>query len=143
MKEAELPIIEVSLVLSSRTIETTKITELVRMSPTEERDMNDWPNVIKNNTKLPEELKPRNEWSWTTRFEKCLSVNEALGELIHHFQNSIANIVNMSEEFSIQKSVIVLIHSDATSMPEVGLESNTIEFLNSIKAPIYFDIYTY
>ncbi|WP_421503010.1 DUF4279 domain-containing protein [Enterococcus faecalis] len=143
MDETKLPIIEISLVLSSRTMETTKITDLLQIDPTTERSIDDWPDVIKNNTNLSEELKPRNEWNWTTKFQKCISVNEALLELINQFNKSITKINEISEEFSIEKLVTVLVHAKSFNMPEIGLEINTIEFLNRIKAPIYFDIYTY
>ena len=143
MDYTKLPIIEVSLVLTSRKIGTTEITDLFQVSPTTERSMDEWPDAIKNNTNLPEELKPRNEWSWTVRFHKCMSVDEALADLINQFQEKVAKIVEISEKFSVEKSVTVLIQGKSIEMPEVGLEISTIEFLNRIKAPIYFDIYTY
>lgn len=143
MEYTELPTVEVSFILSSRKIGTTEITDLIQISPTTERSIDEWPDTIKNNTNLPEELKPRNEWSWTARFHKCMSVDEALADLINQFQEKITEIVEITERFSVEKSVTVLIHANSNEMPEVGLESKAIEFLNCIKSPIYFDIYTY
>ena len=139
----KLPIIEASLVLSSRKIKATEITELVQITPTKERSIDDWPDAIKNNTNLPDESKPRNEWIWTNHYQECMSVNEALVNLIDHFQNNITNIVGIPKEFSVEKTVTVLIHTNSTNMPEIGLEIRTVDFLSNIEAPIYFDIYTY
>lgn len=61
MDHSNFPIIEVSLVLFSKETETKKMTELLEVTPNKERGIEDWPDVIKNNKNLPEQMYPRNE----------------------------------------------------------------------------------
>ena len=143
MKKAKFPMIEASLVLSSKEIETIRITNLLQVNPTKERCIEDWPDTIKSNPNLPEQMKPRNEWVWSIEHEKCISVNDVLKNLIETFEGKKSIFTETLKELCIEKSVQVLIHANSTSLPEVGLEVETIEFLNDIKTPIFFDIYTY
>lgn len=143
MDNSKFPVIEVSLVLFSKETETKKMTELLQVTPNKERGIEDWPNVIKSNKNLPEQIRPRNEWIWSIEFERQTSVDEALRSLINKFRDKTPNIFELYEKYFVECTVVVVIHADSVSMPEVSLEVETIEFLNAIKAPISFDIYTY
>lgn len=53
------------------------------------------------------------------------------------------NIFEFYEKYFVECAAVVVIHVVSASIPEVSLGVEMIDFLNAIKAPISFDIYTY
>ncbi|MGG5372412.1 hypothetical protein [Enterococcus sp. AZ196] len=92
MDYTKFPIVEVSVALSSKKIKTTCITDFLQVRPSKERGVEDWPDSIKENSNLPEQMKPRNEWVWSIEYERCTNIDDALKNLIAIFSSKNINI---------------------------------------------------
>ena len=59
----KFPQIEVSFLIEGKDFKLEQLIKEIGVLPSKTRGIDDWPKSIINNRNLPEELKPRCEWS--------------------------------------------------------------------------------
>ena len=55
----KFPRIKVDFIIEGNNLDLEKLTKVINIFPTETRNIDDWPETIKNSPEIPEELQPR------------------------------------------------------------------------------------
>ncbi|MCQ2211798.1 MAG: hypothetical protein MJZ34_16075 [Paludibacteraceae bacterium] len=105
----------------------------------ETRGMDDWPDAIKRNNKLPEELQPRCEWSLEVEENTCIDIKIPLHRLFSVLREKLDVIREIVDCKKTQCGFTVTIF-ESVMMPEISLSREDISFLNFINSKIVFDI---
>lgn len=103
------------------------------------RDINDWPKIIKNKKNLPIELQPRYEWSVEMIEENCFDIKKPLVKLMDLLSDKIDIIRSMENSENMRKCFTIIIY-ESEILPEISLNRDIINFLQSINSEICFDI---
>lgn len=135
--------IECSFVLEAKTLNFRKVTELLRLIPTKIRTLDDWPDAIKNNDNLPDELKPRCVWKYSVVEKNAVSTDDVIFKIIFELKNKVEGINSLCSDIECTPLFSFNIHCDEMEMPSMELSQNTICFLASIHSKINFDYYFY
>ena len=134
-------IVAVELGITGDVINTDELTEIMGVEPTSIRTKEDWPKAIKDNTSLPEELKPRMEWGFDEKIGSCYQVEQSLLQFLDMFKGREKNIVEYCNRNKLNKTIIVVIHANEMELPEMSLSSYLISRLNKLEVELDFDIY--
>ena len=139
----KFPQIEVSFLIEGKDFDLEHFTKEIGVTPSKTRGIGDWPKAIVNNTNLPEELKPRCEWSLCHMEESCRKVEKAVCVIISKLKGKEQKIIEFCEENELKKGLSITIHAEAINMPEIVFSQDTVSYLGDMKVEISFDIYTY
>ncbi|SEU03430.1 DUF4279 domain-containing protein [Lacrimispora sphenoides] len=138
-----LPRINVSFVISGKNIDFEQLNEAVDILPTETRGVDDWPKAIRNNLNLPEELRPRCEWSICQEMELCKQVEIPINKIVERLKGKEQKLFAFCKRNELKKSLSITIHGEAMNLPEVVLSSNIVSYFGKLEVEIGFDIYAY
>ena len=131
------PTIIVDFLVVGKNFIIEELTEELNIFPTEIRRIDDWPEAIKNNPNLPEELRPRNVWCICYKEEQCEEIEMPVQKILEQIMNRFC------EKNSLEKCLCITIHAEAMHLPDMTLSSNTVSYLGRIGVQLSFDIYTY
>ena len=80
-----LPKVKVSFVISGKEFDLSMLTEELNISPSETRSLEDWPEAVKNNVHILEELQPVYEWCISEKEELCLQIETPIPYIVGYF----------------------------------------------------------
>lgn len=138
-----LPKIMVDFVVDGKNFILEELTEELNILPTEIRGIDDWPEAIKNNPNLPEELQPRNEWSICYKEEQCEEIEMPVQKILEQIKGKEQILNRFCEKNSLDKCICITIHAEAMHLPDMTLSPKTVSYLGRIGVQLSFDIYTY
>ena len=137
------PFIEVSFIIEGKDLDLKRLTEDLDIIPNETRDIDDWPDIIKDNPNLPEELQPRYSWCICQEESPCMQIEVPIKEIIAKIKGKEQKILEFCQKSNLRKSLCITIHAKAMCMPEMVLSSDIVSYFGSLDVGIGFDIYTY
>ena len=137
------PNIIVDFVVVGKNFIIEELTEELNIFPTEIRRIDDWPEAIKNNPNLPEELRPRNVWCICYKEEQCEEIEMPVQKILEQIKGKEQILNRFCEKYSLKKCLCITIHAEAMHLPDMTLSSNTVSYLGRIGVQLSFDIYTY
>lgn len=137
------PNIKVDFVVEGKNFKIEELTEELNIFPTEVRRTDDWPEAIKNNPNLPEELLPRNFWCICDEKELCEQIEIPVRKILEQMKGKEQILCRFCEKNLLKKCLCITIHAEAMHLPDMTLSSYIISYLGRIGVEISFDIYTY
>lgn len=138
-----LPKIMVDFVVDGKNFILEELTGELNILPTEIRGIDDWPEAIKNNPNLPEELQPRNEWSICYKEELCEEIEMPVQKILEQIKGKEQILNRFCEKNLLRKGLCITIHAEAMHLPDMTLSPKTVSYLGRIGVQLSFDIYTY
>lgn len=135
--------IEVDFVIEGKNLDLGKLTEELGILPTETRGIDDWPDAIKNNSFLPQKLKPTCEWCISYKEDMCRQVDIPINKIIDRIKGKEKKIFEFCKTYNLNKALCIVIQADAVSLPEIVLSPYVLSFFGKLEAEIGFDIYAY
>lgn len=139
----KLPCINVSFVIEGKYIDFEQLNQEIEIKPTEIRGLDDWPKAIKNNLTLPEEQKPRCEWSICQRVELCRQIEIPINKIIEQLRGKEQKLIEFCEKNTLKKGLSIVIHAEAMNLPEITLSSTVVSYFGKLGVEIGFDMYVY
>ena len=130
----KFPQIEVSFLIEGKDFDLEHFTKEIGVTPSKTRGIGDWPKAIVNNTNLPEELKPRCEWSLCHMEESCRKVEKAVCVIISKLKGKEQKIIDICEAQRLKKALSIVIHAEAINMPEIVLTRDIVSYFGDMKA---------
>lgn len=135
-----LPKIKVIFSVSSSNSSLLNLNDIIKISPTKIRDINDWPEVIKNNTNLPRELQPCYVWSLEYEKVNCKDINVVLDELRYSLSGKEQVVQELVKKNNWDIGITVIVDEYQTNKAYIGLDIANISLLHSLNCEIGFDI---
>ena len=139
----EFPQIEVSFVIEGKKLDPKKITEELNILPTETRRIEDWPEAIRDNSNLPEELQPRYVWCICQKIDLCKQVVIPVEKIVTQIKGKEQRILELCEKECLKKSLCITIQAETMNLPEIVLPSHVVSYFGKLEVEIGFDIYMY
>lgn len=135
------PCVAARFIVEGKNLEIKKFTEKMDILPTETREIDDWPDAIKNNANLPEELQPRFVWCICQKEDSCKQVNVPIKKLILQLKGKEQIINAFCSENKLKKTLVITIQSQVSNLPEVMLSPDIVSYFGMLKVEINFDLY--
>lgn len=132
--------VNVDFVVTGLYIDYDIFIEEVGIIPTIWRTKEDWPEIIKENNNLPDDLKPRYEWGINYAVERCSNIEEPIREIINKLGKQKKNLLALCEKYKLEKSLIITLYGVDTYVPELCLAKDIIKEFAELDAEIIFDI---
>ncbi len=120
-----------------------EFTQKTGISPNHIRTKEDWPDVIKNNLNLPEELKPRYEWNLNEIAIDCKQIEIPINKIISKLHGKEEVIAELCNKYNLQSGLVITIHGKQMALPEIVLSSKIVSYFGKLETEISFDIYVY
>ena len=136
----DLPKIKVIFSLSSSNSGLLCLSDIIKISPTKIRDIDDWPEAIKNNRNLPRELQPCYVWSLEYEKTNCKDVNVLLNELRYSLFGKEQEIRRLVKKNNWDMGITVIVDEYQTNKAYIGLNTINLSFIHSLNCEIGFDI---
>lgn len=137
------PHIKVSFVIEGKKLNLKKLTEELDILPTETRGIEDWPEAVKSNLNLPEELQPRYVWCICRVVDLCKQIEIPINKIVAQIKGKEQKILDFCIRDNLKKSLCITIHAETMDLPEIVLPAEIVSYFGKLKAEIGFDIYTY
>lgn len=137
----KLPYVEVSFVIAGRKLNLQQLTEELKITPTMTRGIDDWPQIIKDNKSLPEELRPRYIWCICCEERPCNNLESPIHKLISKLEGKEQKIIEICKEYDLTKNVVIVIHAESMSLPELVFPSYIVSYFGKLEVEIGFDMY--
>ncbi|MDO4261395.1 MAG: DUF4279 domain-containing protein [Eubacteriales bacterium] len=137
------PHVKVSFVVEGKSLNLKELTEELDILPTETRGLEDWPEAIKNNLNLPEELQPRYVWCIDQEADLCKQIEIPINRIITQMEGKEQKLLDFCRRNHLSKTLCIVIHAETMNMPEIVLSSRIVSYFGELEAEIDFDIYTY
>lgn len=137
------PHIKVSFVIEGKKLNLKKLTEELDILPTETRGIEDWPEAVKSNLNLPEELQPRYVWCICQEVDLCKQIEIPINKIVAQIKGKEQKILDFCIRDNLKKSLCITIHAETMDLPEIVLPAEIVLYFGKLKAEIGFDIYTY
>lgn len=139
----KLPHIKISFVIEGKYIDFKQLNQEIGINPTKIRGLDDWPEAIKNNLNLPEELKPRCEWSICQRVELCRQIEIPINRIVEQLRGKEQKLIEFCKKNKLKKGLCIVIHGEAMNLPEIILSPTIISYFGKLGVEIGFDMYVY
>ena len=143
--ETPLPRIKVKFFLTGPEgydFDPAEITEALGITPSSARNLDDWPEAIKNPVRpLPEGYGPRISWSISTEEEASRDTNAQFERIIEIFKGKEEAINELKAKYNLTANFEIVVNMILDNGPVLGLEENSIAFIASISASVGFDYY--
>ena len=139
----KFPYVKVCFVIEGKKLDLKKLTEELGILPTETREINDWPKVIKSNLNLPEELQPRYVWCIYKEMDICKQMKIPIYEIIAQIKGKEQKLLEFCKSGNFKKSLCITIQAETMNFPEIILPSDIIIYFGKLEIEISFDIYAY
>lgn len=140
---SDFPYIEVSFVIEGKYFDVQQFTKEIGIVPSETRGIDDWPNMIKNNLNIPEDLQPRYVWCICQKEELCKKIEFPINKIISQLTGKEQKFIEFCEKNNLQKVLNIAIHGDEMNLPEIVLSPSIVSYFGNMKVEIGFDIYVY
>lgn len=137
------PRIKVSFVIEGKKLNLEQLTEELEILPTETREIEDWPEAVKNNLNLPEELQPRCVWCICQEADLCKQIEIPIQKIVDQIKGKEQKLLDFCTRDNLMKSLCITIHAETMNLPEIVLSSEIVAYFGKLEAEIGFDIYTY
>lgn len=137
------PHIKVSFVIEGKKLNLKKLTEELDILPTETRGIEDWPEAVKSNLNLPEELQPRYVWCICQEVDLCKQIEIPINKIVAQIKGKEQKILDFCIRDNLKKSLCITIHAETMDLPEIVLPAEIVLYFGKLKAEIGFDIYIY
>lgn len=138
-----LPCIKVDFGIEGKNFNLNEVSQILGVLPTESRGINDWPEVIKCDLTLPEELQPRCVWEIQQKMDLCISIDIPIMSIINQLKGREKKLVDYCRRHDLRGYLCVTIHADKMCLPEMVLSSYILNYFGKMNVEISFDIYTY
>lgn len=138
----QINFIMVDFVIEGKNFDIEQLTKEIEVAPSQIRGIDDWPEAIKNNKNLPEELKSRCEWSICQKEEFCRQIEIPINKIIAKLKGKEQKIMKFCADHELRKGLCITIQAEAMNMPEIVLSSDIVSYFGSLKAEISFNIYS-
>ena len=135
------PRIQVGFYLTGKEFNIKYVSEVLQVKETYFRTKEDWPDVIKQNQDLPDDLKPRTIWGLQTSREECYTVNFKMKEIVEKLGEKIEKINELCIELDLESALTVIIEMEVGNGPEMVLDREVVKFISEIGAEVDFDMY--
>lgn len=139
----KFPQIKASFVIEGKKIDPQKITEELNILPTETRGIEDWPEAIRGDSNLPEELHPRYVWCICQKLDLCRQVAIPVEKIVTQIRGKEQKILELCEKECLKRSLCITIHAEPMNLPEMVLPSHVVSYFGKLEVEIGFDIYIY
>lgn len=137
------PHIKVSFVIEGKKLNLKQLTEELDILPTETREIMDWPEAVKNNLNLPEELQPRCIWCICQEVDLCKQIEIPIDKIVAQIKGKEQKLLDFCIRDNLKKSLCITIHAETMELPEIVLSPDIVSYFGKLEAEIGFDIYTY
>ena len=134
------PYIEANFIVEGKLFDIALFTKEIGILPTETREIDDFPSIIKNNSNIPKELQPRCIWSITQKEEFCRTIQQPIHNIISQLIGKEEIINSFCKKNKLERALIITIHAETMDLPEIILSSKIISYFGSIESEISFDI---
>lgn len=138
-----LPKVKVSFVISGKDFDLSMLTEELNISPSETRSLEDWPEAVKNNVHIPEELQPVYEWCISEKEELCLQIETPIRRIISQIEGKEQVLMEFCKRYGLKKSLCMVIHGEDMGLPDITLSPYIVGYFGKLETLITFDIYVY
>ena len=135
------PHIEVVFGIEGKNLNNKSFTEQVNILPTSTREIDDWPDAIKNNSNLPKELQPRCVWCLSQKTELCKQVEVPINKIIDYIKGKEQIIFDYCKKNKLKKYLCIIIHSGEMALPALVLPSDMVSYFGKLETEISFDLY--
>lgn len=95
------------------------------------------PNVISTKTLYRKET----AWELSTGYQESYDVKEQMDQILGPLKNKAAIINQLKTKYKLECKIIIVIIMENGDTPGLYFDNEQIEFANSIKAEIDFDLY--
>jgi hypothetical protein len=130
------PVLKVEFTLSRKTnFVFQEVTDRIGLLPTRTRSFEDYPQVSRDMGYAGA------LWEYQAEREECWEVNEQLLKLKGILHGKEQAILDISQQYSLDVSIEVVVHGDVAHMPAFWLSPEAIAFAASINASVSFDMY--
>lgn len=133
----------ISFIIEGKNMNLKKITEELGIIPTETRGITDWPESVKKNPNLPEELKPKYIWCICQKEKLCKKIEEPIRKIVAQIQGKEEKIIEFCKRDGLKESLCITIHAETMDLPEIVLPADIVTYFGKLNVEISFDIYTY
>ncbi|MFT4143586.1 MAG: DUF4279 domain-containing protein [Mobilitalea sp.] len=82
-------------------------------------------------------------WNYKIKYEESLDVNNQLIPLIDKIKSNKNKLIEMKKHQNLDYKINIVIQIENNEKPAIYLNSESIEFANSINAEFDIDLYTY
>ena len=93
--------VNVDFVVTGLYIDYDIFLEEVGIIPTIWRTKDDWPETVKVNNGLPDNLKPRYEWGINYTVERCSNIEEPIREIMNKLGKGKKNLLALCEKYKL------------------------------------------
>lgn len=138
-----LPCIKVDFGIEGKEFDANELSEIVGVLPTESREMDDWPEVIRGNSTLPEELQPRCVWEIQQKMDQCVRIDIPIRSMINQLKGREQKLVDYCQEHDLKGYLCITIHADKMCLPQMVLSPDILNYFGKMNVEVSFDIYTY
>lgn len=139
----DFPYVEASFVIEGENFEPELLTGEINILPTEIRKKDDWPEAIKRNENLPKDLWPRGVWSICQEERFCNKISSPIYEIVQQLRGKETKIINICKNNCLKIFLIIVVHAETMSLPEMVLPSEIVKYFGELDAEIGFDVYVY
>ena len=140
---SQFPKIKVDFVIEGKNLDIEKLTKMINIFPTRTRNIDDWPETVKNSPEIPEELQPRYVWCISQEENLCKQVEIPINRIIVQIKGKEREIYKKKKKNNLKKSLCITVHAETMYLPEIVLSSFTISYFGKLETEIGFDIYAY
>ena len=106
----KLPRIVVCFGIEGKELDINELTETLDIIPTHTRGSDDWPETIKRNLMLPEELQPRYEWSIDSEMDLCNTIDTPIMSVIERLRGKEEEIFEFCDKNNLKRFLTITIH---------------------------------
>lgn len=139
----KLPYVKVDFAIEGKNFNLNRLTEELEIVPTETRNIDDWPEAIKNNSNLPEELQPGYSWCISQEMDLCTQIEIPINRLIDILKGREQKLLEFCKRNNLSKCLCITIQAESIQLPGIVLSPHIVSYFGKLEAEIGFDIYTY
>lgn len=137
------PHVTVDFIIEGKNLEINKLIEEIGVSPTKIRGIDDWPEIIKNDSNLLEELQPRHVWCICQEMNLCKKIEIPINKIITQIKGKEQILFEFCKKNNLKKSLCITIEAETMFLPEIVLSPHIVSYFGKLDVEIGFDIYTY
>ncbi len=139
----EYPKITTILTLNSENKRILDLENMIGIKPSRVRNIEDWPEIMKNNEGLPKELQPCYEWNLIIKEEQCKSIKVPLEKLTKMMNGKEALLRELVKENGWDIGIVIIVDEYQTDKAELVLPLESIKLAHDLNCTISFDVYQY
>lgn len=139
----KLPRIQVDFDIEGKDFDLQKFSDEIGIQPDETRTPEEWPDAIKNNKDLPEELRPRYVWCISERMKKCKITDKPVRKIMERLTGKEEIIIAFCKKHKLSIGLSIMVDAKIMELPELVLYPDIVSYFGQLDAEIGFDIMVY